>query len=809
MVNRILIGLLVCAGIFNAAIAQNVNMGDAGYPQSSPIPCNTFSDGSTPNFFDNGGSGGNYTANYNGSITFCPDLNQGTKATVVFATNAGFSWNVDASDFVKVYDGPSTASPLLGMHNSITDPNGFTYTASWNNTSGCLTVEFISNGAVEGSGWEANVSCGNINQPFESHIEAFVNGQGTNALNPIDTGFVDVCFGDSILFVAKPLFPNSLEATGYGYSQNVGNVTYEWNVTDGGTYPNNDSIWFTPPARSGYLVDMKITDAFPQSQRMICKVRVSQLPSFAGTGPVEDTVCLGQSTNLIGGVTPTDTVGIDIPEGTFNLGGSFAGLTYLPDGSGAQYQAPITISGFPNSSVIYDPQSLNQVCITMEHSYLGDLEIALQCPNGTIVPLVNSYSPGFVPGGFGGGGTYLGDADDNSGNGVPGIGWEYCFSSVFNDWGTMGTELAGGNTVPGTISGGQSMNPDGVYLPEQTLGGFAGCPVNGVWTIIVQDNLGIDDGYIFEWGLYFDASYFPGLSGYQNYVVNEYWGNDPTIISGQNDTLLVVQPNTVGDYSYTYYITDDFGCNYDTTVTLNVLPLPEIFNDTLICGFDYWVSGTQAFNGGTWSCADTAVHFMPNANTLNPQIVTSTQGEYTIEFTDAACNQTVSAVIDWPPYVYTEVIDTVLCEGTIFTLNAQVNAETQEFIWNTGETGPSITINEAGDYIVTASNECYSYADTATIESKICSITAPNVIVLSSTVGNNVFFVNYDGVKEFNCSIINRWGNLIYEYSDPAGQWDGKSDGKTVEEGVYFYIIKAVFESGEEVKLHGFVQVIY
>jgi hypothetical protein len=242
---------------------------------------------------------------------------------------------------------------------------------------------------------------------------------------------------------------------------------------------------------------------------------------------------------------------------------------------------------------------------------------------------------------------------------------------------------------------------------------------------------------------------------------------------------------------------------------LNVLPLPEIFNDTLICGFDYWVSGTQAFNGGTWSCADTAIHFNPSANTLNPQIVTSTQGEYTIEFTDAACNQTVSAVIDFPPYVYTEVIDTVLCVGTTFTLNAQVNAETQDFIWNTGETGSTLTINQAGEYIVTASNECYSYSDTATIGDKICTITAPNVIVLSSTVGNNAFFVNYDGVKEFNCSIINRWGNLIYEYSDPAGQWDGKSDGKTVEEGVYFYIIKAVFESGEEVTLHGFVQVIY
>ena len=103
-----------------------------------------------------------------------------------------------------------------------TDPNGFAYTASWNNPSGCLTVVFISDGANEGTGWEANAQCGNQAQPFEPHIEAFVNGAGPNALNPIDTGFVDICFGDSILFVAKPIFPYSFETTGYGYSQNVG-----------------------------------------------------------------------------------------------------------------------------------------------------------------------------------------------------------------------------------------------------------------------------------------------------------------------------------------------------------------------------------------------------------------------------------------------------------------------------------------------------------------------------------------------------------------------------------------------------------
>jgi hypothetical protein len=111
---------------------------------------------------------------------------------------------------------------------------------------------------------------------------------------------------------------------------------------------------------------------------------------------------------------------------------------------------------------------------------------------------------------------------------------------------------------------------------------------------------------------------------------------------------------------------------------------------------------------------------------------------------------------------------------------------------------------------VTASNACHSYIDTATIGNKVCDITVPNIISLSSTAGNNLFFVQYDGIEFFTCTILNRWGNEIYEYYDPAGTWDGKTQGGTlVEDGTYFYIIKAQFYGGEEVTKQGFVQVYH
>lgn len=807
--------IILCVALIAFNANSQLTLTGLDNDQANPLNCATIS-AITLNFTD---GAGNYASNMNETVVFCPDLTQGTKVSIVFATNIGFEWNVDPTDTLYVYDGPNSSSPLLGAYNSGTDINGFFVQASFeNNPSGCLTLVFHSNGASEGTGWVAHVACSNAPQPFFPHITAFKNGVGPNVLNPIDTGYVDVCFGDSIMFVATPIFPYSFESTTFGYSQNVNNCAYDWTIGGVGTF-TNDTMWFTPPARSGYFVDLRITDMFPQIERITCKVRVSQLPSFAGTGPVEDTVCLGQNTNLVGGVTPTDTVGIDIPNGTFQIGGTFAGLTVLPDGTGAIHTTSIPISGFADTTTYQNFGDIDQLCLDIEHSYLGDLEIALTCPNGTMVSLWNGYNAGggeLVPGGCGNGiGTSLGNDTDIDG-GVPGSPvWTYCFSEVNATFGTMCAENTAGNWVLNDYLDifGQpinSMNPNGVYLPDGNFSDFVGCPINGNWTITVQDNQGVDDGYIFQWGLYFNSGLYPNSEGYQNTVVNEFWSSDPTIISGQNDTLLVVQPNTPGNYFYTYNMTDDFGCVYDTTVSLFVMSLPSIFGDTTVCALGMLATGTQAYAGGEWSSTSSNISFAPDSVTLNPAINAIVAGTYTVSFTDDACNQTVSADIYFPPYAYTMVLDTVICVGAPYIVAAQENSTVSSFLWNTGSTSSSFEITQPGDYIVSASNICYTYIDTATIGTYICDINAPNVMVLSSQAGNNSFFVQYDGVEKFNCAILNRWGNTIYEFSDPAGKWDGRtSGGNLVEEGTYFYIIKATFYGGEDITKHGFVQVKY
>jgi hypothetical protein len=131
-------------------------------------------------------------------------------------------------------------------------------------------------------------------------------------------------------------------------------------------------------------------------------------------------------------------------------------------------------------------------------------------------------------------------------------------------------------------------------------------------------------------------------------------------------------------------------------------------------------------------------------------------------------------------------------------------------MWSDGSTEEPRIITNVGNYVFTVANACYSYSDTATIGFKPCDIFAPNIIVLSSNSGNHQFFVEYSGLSSFECTILNRWGNVIYSYTDPAAVWDGKTfDGEIVSEGTYFYMIKAVFEGGIPIEKHGFVEVKY
>jgi len=71
--------------------------------------------------------------------------------------------------------------------------------------------------------------------------------------------------------------------------------------------------------------------------------------------------------------------------------------------------------------------------------------------------------------------------------------------------------------------------------------------------------------------------------------------------------------------------------------------------------------------------------------------------------------------------------------------------------------------------------------------------------------------INYYA-DEFNMKIYDRWGKFVYETSSYLGGWDGKKNGKDVDDGSYFWI--ATYKprcgnNGDVVQKQGFVQVLH
>lgn len=69
----------------------------------------------------------------------------------------------------------------------------------------------------------------------------------------------------------------------------------------------------------------------------------------------------------------------------------------------------------------------------------------------------------------------------------------------------------------------------------------------------------------------------------------------------------------------------------------------------------------------------------------------------------------------------------------------------------------------------------------------------PNAFTPNGDGINDVLRVKegYRSIVEFRAQVFSRWGKKLYEWTDPAGGWDGKSGGRDVPDGAYYLHIDA------------------
>jgi gliding motility-associated-like protein len=645
------------------------------------------------NFYDSGGSGGTYSASETYTKTFCPST-PGSKLQFVFSlfdTENNY-------ELLTVYDGPNTSSPTLGSYTGSSGPGIVLATAT--NTSGCITFVWKSDGSVNYAGWAASISCTTPCETINSVFNSSTPAPGAGSI-------IRVCQGASVTFNGGGTFSSGSSA----------GAVYTWNFGNGQT-GNGASASTTFATPGVYAVNLNINKAGCINNNTLNQiVQVSTTPSFTATTTNTTSICLGQSATLIGSVTPTPFV--------VNCTPPVSGTTFLPDGSGVSYNTCIPVNCYSSGQTVTSANDIQNICMNMEHSYLGDLQIEIVCPNGTVVPL-KTYAQG-------GGGTYLGSPIDN-GTAGPGTGANYCFAM------SGAVQLVNGPTVVTGNPASASIQP-GTYQPQSSFAGLIGCPLNGNWCIKVTDNLASDDGYIFNWDVNFNVP-APSASSFTPNIVSQTWsGANITSTAGNN---AVITPTSTGSKCYTLTAVDNFGCSYTTVrcVTVNPGPFAGVSNTLAVCSSAastnlFGLLGAGVSTTGTWSGPAPALTG-GNLGTFNPASYAA--GTYNYTYTVPASGgcpaaTAVVSVIIRPKPAATVTFTNPTCgntNGIIVINNTSPGGQTiSSFASSLGSiSGQTVTGLGAGTPIITLTN---NFGCTFTVSATLTMSPGPTAITTTTT----------------------------------------------------------------------------
>ncbi len=581
-------------------------------------------------FYDSGGSNGNYGSSESLTTTICSDATSGTHVQLIFS-----AVDLAAGDLICFFDGMDATAPALSCNTDFLVGSPFIIQATAANTSGCLTITFNSDGSGEAAGWQADMNCIPSCQTILANLVS-----SDPVASPPDTGYIDICQGERVFFFGEGSYPQD----GVVYDHSDFTSAFEWNFGDGttGLGPNVSHIY---NESGGYIVQLTITDQFGCTNTNFInqRVRVSTTPSFDLLGNIPDQLCAGDTLELSAGVNQSDSssiIGVNTVQGSFPTAGVVSDTTSLPDGTGSSFNSPISFSNFSPGQVLNNVNDIVSICIIMEHSWMRDLEMALECPDGTSIILHNH--PGPI-----GGEVFLGEPfelDEGFLNPIPGVGYEYCWTPDA----TNGTWIEfANNTNVGTL-------PAGNYNSFDPLSNLLGCPLNGQWTINVQDLWGVDNGFIFEWSIEFQSNLYPAIETFTSEIIDFNWTDNPSIFFQTNDSI-AASPQNAGTASYIFTVEDDFGCAYDTSILVAILPPthPDCFScpnpdqlltDTTICDGELVQINAET----TISLADQAITFeafptylIGNANhpptdpyaalidvtTINPGVITNAEAQ--------------------------------------------------------------------------------------------------------------------------------------------------------------------------------------
>ena len=122
-----------------------------------------------------------------------------------------------------------------------------------------------------------------------------------------------------------------------------------------------------------------------------------------------------------------------------------------------------------------------------------------------------------------------------------------------------------------------------------------------------------------------------------------------------------------------------------------------------------------------------------------------------------------------------------------------------------GEIGVYCTMLE----LVSQSTGCYNFSTGCMEVVADGSVVVPNIFTPNGDNFNDLFNIKSQGLKDLSCTIFDRWGLKMYDWSGINGSWDGKAkNGSKAPDGIYYFMVKYTDIKGDTKELSGFLTLI-
>lgn len=282
-----------------------------------------------------------------------------------------------------------------------------------------------------------------------------------------------------------------------------------------------------------------------------------------------------------------------------------------------------------------------------------------------------------------------------------------------------------------------------------------------------------------------------------------------------------------GETDYTVTSTDACGFEYtDTsTITLNqTLAIDTMIQSPTECDTATgYVSGTGSGFTGTPDYIWTG----PGSNSSNYINASVWQGLssgwYYFSIEDDVCIVEDSILLEQePPPNASFDADPPIGASPLNVTFTNTSDPATTYDWDFGN-GQSNSVNDLssqnstyideGSYTVTLTltlGSCTNQATKEVIVSSPVIYDLPNIFTPNDDETNDVFKINAENATGIDLVIVNRWGNVVFESTDPNFEWNGQKDnsGPECTEGTYFYKFTITDIKENEVDEQGFVQLV-